>query len=502
MSRRVGVYARVSKAEHDRRTTSIPVQLADCRDRAGQESWTIVGQYVDEGISAWNRKKRRPEYEHLLADLEAGRIDTILVREQERLLRQMKDAVRIQELAEAGRLKLIAATMESDINFARARDRDEFRKRASQAEFYSDFLGEKIRDTKRAQRIDGAYTGGGPAFGYRRLARNGGPEVDPEQAALVHEAVARLGRGDSLYRIVVDWNAAGVPTAGARRWSPTGLKRLLLSEHLTGARGYPPILSEQEAAIVRVQLPEELGNGQTDTRGRRIGTRGRPAGTRYPLAGLLFCGRCGTKLTGARGEYRCSVGHGGCGGVGIKATPLERYLLVLSVRQGYRRTRLEGGHKPPAPAPKPEDTRPLLDELHEVEHRLDQVAEAIADGTLPVANGAKVTRALEERRRAIAEELARQLPPPQTIPSLNLFDLLRIAGAMPALQELQRRGLKLSIPDPDPDLARRWESGDLTEAEVMRLRDAFGAFFERVEIKRRQRRGHAFEPERVTISWR
>src|SRR5438105_1985957 len=99
-ARSVAVYARVSKAEADARESSVPVQLADCRARADEEGWPIVGEYVDDGISAWNARRKRPGYERLLTDVEDGRVDTVLVRETERLLRSQKDAVRLADLAE------------------------------------------------------------------------------------------------------------------------------------------------------------------------------------------------------------------------------------------------------------------------------------------------------------------------------------------------------------------------------------------------------------------
>ena len=80
---RVAIYARVSEADRDD-PKSIPVQLADCRDRAEAEGWGVVGEYVDQGISAWKTSRKRPEYERLISDCESGRVDIILVRETDK----------------------------------------------------------------------------------------------------------------------------------------------------------------------------------------------------------------------------------------------------------------------------------------------------------------------------------------------------------------------------------------------------------------------------------
>jgi site-specific DNA recombinase len=53
---------------------------------AERKGWTIAGSYVDDDVSAWSGK-RRPQYERLLADLEAGEIDGLLVYDLDRLHR-------------------------------------------------------------------------------------------------------------------------------------------------------------------------------------------------------------------------------------------------------------------------------------------------------------------------------------------------------------------------------------------------------------------------------
>jgi DNA invertase Pin-like site-specific DNA recombinase len=484
MSRRIGIYARVSKAERDD-PTSIPVQLEDCRSRAAAESWEIVDEYADTGISAWSPRRKRPEFERLLVDIEAGRIDTVLVREQERLLRQMKDAVRVQDLADAGKLKLIAATMESDINFGRARDRDDFRKRASQAQYYSDFLSEKVRATKKARKLAGAYTGGGAAFGYRFTPD--GLAIDPEQAALIHDAVKRLARHETVYRIVLDLNAAGQTTATGSRWRPKTLRRMLAGEHLTGGNGYPRILTDVEAAVVREELAEQPK------------LKARVPGQRSPLVRFLYCSECGQKLsTGSSGYYRCLVSHGGCGAVSIKATPLERYIALegfrhyISERQSGRR-RQQPKHQPVA------DTSPILEELRAVERRTNEVSAGIADGTLTVAVAGPAARQLEERRRALTEQLARSLPPIESGPTIRIGDIFTSDEVFDALGEVTDT---FGGDYANDSFRERWEARQLTGAEAEQLRDLFADVLERATISPRAHRGHVFDPSRVSIQWR
>jgi site-specific DNA recombinase len=483
VTRRVGVYARVSKAEAKRRDeTSIPVQLADCRLRAeSEEGWEIVDTYEDTGISAWNPRRKRPAFERLLADVEAGKVDTVLVREQERLLRQLGDTKRIQDLAEAGKLRLIACTMESDINFARARDRDDFRKRASQAQFYSDFLSEKVRATKAAQASNGEYTGGEKEpFGYKR-SRNGKLEIDPTEKAVLLDAVARLGRGQPVTRIIREWNAAGLRSSRGARWSPRTLARTLTLGHLTGERGYPRVLSDEEAAIARAAL------------GSRPREPGRPIGVRAPLSGFLRCADCGTKLSSAAGFYRCPLGHGGCGSVSIKSLPLERYVLLESLKRW-----IDVGDRTPDEKLPERDTAPLLAELRKLEKRAADISDGLASGVLSVQVAGEASQRVEARRREATEMLSRAVKPAKTEPTIR-----SLVEVFPP-EELVEAGLGRYVRERDRDASHpfraKWEARD-SEA-VAQVRSMYTEVLDHAVITQRRQRGRAFEPERVRITWK
>ena len=177
--------------------------------------------------------------------------------------------------------------------------------------------------------------------------------VDPREKAVLLDAVARLARGASPLRICREWNEAGLRTSRGGRWVPRTLTRTLTGDHITGGKGYPRVLSDEEAAVARARL----------TSAHR--PAGRPAGVAAPLTGgLLRCGLCGTKMTSASGSYRCTGARGGCGNISIKRLPLERWLLVEALRRwldvGERDARTASGEIV-------DDTAPLLDELRRLE---------------------------------------------------------------------------------------------------------------------------------------
>ena len=66
----------------------------------------------------------------------------------------------------------------------------------------------------------------------------------PEHAALVRQAADRILAGDSLYRVVRDWNEAGVPSAKGTKWATTALRQMLTNPAIAGVRTYRPVLDD------------------------------------------------------------------------------------------------------------------------------------------------------------------------------------------------------------------------------------------------------------------
>jgi site-specific DNA recombinase len=469
---RVAVYARTSRQEGEAEG-SIPVQLADCRARARDAGWEIVAEYTDPGISGWKRK-RRPGYEAMFADAAAGRIDAVLARDYERLLRNDKEGARWLELYEERGFRHFRFADEADIDLGRARDRKDFKERTAAAVYYSDRLGEKLRRTKRESIAAGKYTGGEKEpFGYRRV--NGAFQVDPEEAGVIHDAVARLAQGEALARITTDLNNAGRTTSRGARWRPKTMRRLLQSQHLTGERGYARILSDEEAAVVRSVFAQEQ---------RSVGA---PAGRRHPLSGVLRCGECGAVMTGNTNQYRCTSAAGGCGAVSIRALPLERWLLLESLRHWWENRDADAGK-----AAVSEQDPGALAELREIEQSLDETRALVGEGKMRPADAAPILTQLAARQADAAERLSRTL---QTAPKPPVKRLAQVFTR----DELRSVGLGHLAGGSAEEFRLRWEARE--PAAVAAVRDLVKSQVEHAVISRRVQRGREFDPSRVNVEW-
>lgn len=481
---RVGIYARVSKADRDD-PNSTQVQLLDCREKAAVEGWEVVDEYVDEGVSAWDTRKRRPHWERLLADVESGRVEAILAREQERLLRQLKDGMRILELHEQTGFHRLKFVIEADIDLRRARDRKDFRDRVSSAVFYSDFLSEKVKRTLDRKAASGEWHGGGRRpFGYRVE----GPRPfqllpDDREAQLIRDAARAVLGGASLHSVVTAWNDGPDPVRkdGGGRWTITDVRRVLMSEQVAGLRGgvhaaWEPILTEDEHELLSVRL--------TDPSRRPVERSDRQA-RRWALAGFVYCALCGTRMDGRaqnrqlksgevreRRQYVCNSANGGCSRVGITAPDLERHVLAIALEK--IRSMPEPEPDDPTPVPTEREAE-LLRKMRELEERKDRIGDAIADGLDPRQAQRSLSK-LDEQLKTLRSELGQHATRPR---------------------RTRRYLATLDAPD-------RFLAGELSELPPEWLHAAHDLLADlggRVKVKPARRQGVRFDPSRVEIRW-
>ncbi len=85
---RAGVYGRLSET-YDA-AESVPTQLDRGTDHARRHGWTVVATFKDDGYSAF-KEITRDGFGELIAAIEAGRVDVVIVRDIDRLTRNLTD---------------------------------------------------------------------------------------------------------------------------------------------------------------------------------------------------------------------------------------------------------------------------------------------------------------------------------------------------------------------------------------------------------------------------
>jgi DNA invertase Pin-like site-specific DNA recombinase len=89
---RVAIYARVSTANNGQDPT---MQTRELREYAERRGWSVVGEYVDIGISG--TKEKRPELDRLMAEAHRRRFDAVIVWKFDRFARSVSHLLRALE---------------------------------------------------------------------------------------------------------------------------------------------------------------------------------------------------------------------------------------------------------------------------------------------------------------------------------------------------------------------------------------------------------------------
>ncbi|MGA1239097.1 MAG: recombinase family protein [Limisphaerales bacterium] len=209
--KRCAVYTRKSTEEGlDQEFNSIDAQ----RD-AGQayivsqraEGWIpVADDYDDPAFSGGNME--RPALKRLLADIEAGKIDIVLVYKIDRLTRSLADFSKMVEVFERHGVSFVAVTQQ--INSATPMGRLMLNVLLSFAQFEREVTGERIRDKIAASKKKGLWMGGRPPLGYDVIQRK--LVVNAEEAALVRRIFEDFVTLRSCTRLAAALNAEGQTT--------------------------------------------------------------------------------------------------------------------------------------------------------------------------------------------------------------------------------------------------------------------------------------------------
>jgi site-specific DNA recombinase len=142
------------------------------------EGWVCLPeQYNDGGFTGGNLE--RPALRRLLADIEAGKIDCVVVYKVDRLSRSLLDFARIMEVFEQRNVSFVSVTQQ--FNTATSMGRLVLNVLLSFAQFEREIIGERIRDKIAAQRRRGKWGGGSgrPDSLYRARPRTAERGVAP-----------------------------------------------------------------------------------------------------------------------------------------------------------------------------------------------------------------------------------------------------------------------------------------------------------------------------------
>lgn len=221
---KVALYARLSIEDNGcKGRDSIQNQLTLLQDFAGQlKNAKIIDTYVDNGHTGTDFA--RPEWERMMEDIKAQRVDCIIVKDLSRFARNYLEAGEyLQKIFPFMGVRFIAVNDLYDSANEIFPEKDllaEFKNLAN--DYYSRDISKKILSAFEAKRAQGKVTGGKAPYGY--LIENGRYVVDEPAAAVVRRIFEMKLEGVSSPEIVKILNQEGVPSPGAYA-AQSGMKK-------------------------------------------------------------------------------------------------------------------------------------------------------------------------------------------------------------------------------------------------------------------------------------
>lgn len=311
---RVAAYCRVS-TDSDEQATSYEAQIEHYTDFIQQKpDWVFAGIYADDGISGTNTKKRE-EFNRMIEDCMAGKIDMIITKSISRFARNTLDCLKyIRQLKD----KNISVFFEKEaINTMDAKGEVLLTIMASLAQQESQSLSQNVKLGLQYRYQQGLVQVNHNRFmGYTK-DEDGKLIIEPDEAEIVKRIYREYLEGQSFLQIGRGLERDGILTgAGKQRWKPESVKKILTNEKYIGDallqktytvdfltkkrvsnNGIVPqyyVENSHPAIIPRdlyMQVQEEILRRANIHNG--TGQKKRVYSSRYALSSIVVCGHCG-----------------------------------------------------------------------------------------------------------------------------------------------------------------------------------------------------------------
>lgn len=466
MTARAAIYVRISR-DSAGQGLGVKRQHTDCEALALRLGWTVVDVFEDNDVSASTRKPR-PSYERMIAAVEQGHIEAVVVWDVDRLTRSPRELEDV--IDHADRIGLRLASVGGDIDLATEQGRMMARMKGTVARYEIEQSRRRLKAKHKELAAAGKHNGPRP-FGWdfdtdRSLV------INETEAAVVRELVERVLAGESVWRLCLDLNDRGITTSAGNPWVTQVLRRMLLRWRNCGIRTHrgKVVGPGQWQAIVDRETHERVVALLTNP-ARRTNNRGTEA--RYLLTSVARCGACNGYLVGTNEftytlkngrsrtyphAYRCP--KAGCHKVIRRMAEVDALVngVVVGVleRDGVR---LLGGDPAIATA--------AADRIEAIEAKLALTADEFADDAI---TGEQLRRITERLRPQLAVERA------------------RLASAQPEPMLATYTG---------PDVATTWEQADVeTRKRIIRLLGM------RITVHPvGAGNGRTFDPTSIRIDW-
>ena len=309
-----------------------------------EEGWVCLpDRYDDGGFSGGNME--RPALKRLMADVEAGKVDCIVVYKVDRLSRSLLDFAKMVETFDKYQVSFVSVTQL--INTSTSMGRLMLNVLLSFAQFEREIISERTRDKIAAARRKGKWVGGMPLLGYNVVESK--LIVDPDESEQVRQIFSLYLEHEGLLPVVEELESRGWRTKcwttgkgtqrGGRAFNKNSLWYLLTNITYVGKVRYKNEVHDGEhEAIIDGELWQRV-QSKLQRNGRTGGAMVRNKFGAI-LKGLIHCVPCGCAMSpthatkNGKKRYRYYVclsaqkrGWQSCPSQSIPAGEIERFVV-------------------------------------------------------------------------------------------------------------------------------------------------------------------------------
>lgn len=286
--KRAALYIRVSTEEQARHGYSIAEQEHDLTEYARANGYAVVDVYADEGVSARKAMSRRHALQRLLADVEAGKIDVIIIKCLDRFFRNVKDFYKVQEHLDAHGVEWTCT--QEDFNTTTANGRLMLNLKLSLAQHESDQTSERLKYVFEGMKRKKIPLSDTLPYGYKVERLDGRRRIvlEPKEAENVKKIFDSFLRERSIMK-ARDY----AEKLSGRRWWRTSIASMLTNPTYKGER-YG--IADFCPAIIKPETFDLVG--KIIKQRATIFDRSKNTGNVYYFSGLLRCPFCGWRLYG------------------------------------------------------------------------------------------------------------------------------------------------------------------------------------------------------------
>ena len=278
--RRAALYLRQSKTDDD----GIDRQRERTTALAAARGWTVVGEYLDNDVSASKARGPKTAWGRMLAAADDARFDVVIALDLDRLLRSTRD---LNTLIDHG---LRAVTVDGEIDLTTADGEFRATMLAAIARFEVRRKGER-QTRANAQRA----AGGGVPKGVRLTGYETDGTVRDDEAATVQAMFEGFTRGDTL-RTLAREHGSTASSVRTILTNPRYAGRRVYKGEVVGTGSWTPLIDGTTFDLVQVRLsdPRRKTNMTGSTARKHLGS------------GLYLCG-CGDARPVVSGGGRAAL---------------------------------------------------------------------------------------------------------------------------------------------------------------------------------------------------